>query len=135
MILPAVAISAAATAFSAATTAAATTPAISSAATAASAARTAGAGASFVDFDSSSFQVGVIESLDCSGRVGRFNHLDETEAARLSRKFVGDHYRAFDFPSLCKELRQVILRNRVGEVAYIQLSGHKSPPYFLPGSS
>jgi hypothetical protein len=134
MILPAVAISAAATAFSAATTAAAATTSISAAA-ATAAARTAGAGASFVNFDSSSFQVGIIESLDCSGRVGRFNHLDKTEAARLSREFVGDHYRAFDFPSLSKELCQVVLRNRVGEVAYIQLSGHKSPPYFLPGSS
>jgi hypothetical protein len=132
-ILPAVAVSAATAAFSAAT--AATTSAISASAATTAATRSAGAGASLVNLDSPSLQVGVVESLDCSGRIGRLNHLDETEAARLSREFVGDHYRAFDFPSLSKELRQVILRNRVGEVAYIQLSGHKSPPYFLPGSS
>jgi hypothetical protein len=133
-ILPAIAVSATATAFSAATTAS-TTPAISAAASTTTATRAAGAGASLVNLDSPSLQVGVVESLDCGGRIGRFRHLDETEAARLSREFVGDHYRAFDFPSLSKELRQVILRNRVGEVAYIQLSGHKSPPYFVPGSS
>jgi hypothetical protein len=135
-ILPAVAVSAAATAFSTATTtaAAATTPAISAASTT-TATRAAGAGASLVNLDSPSLQVGVVESLDRSGRIGRLRHLDETEAARLSREFVGNHHRAFDFPSLRKELRQVVLRNRVGEVAYIQLSGHKSPPYFVPGSS
>jgi hypothetical protein len=118
-ILPAVAVSAAATAFSTATTtAAATTPAISAASTT-TATRAAGAGASLVNLDSPSLQVGVVESLDRSGRIGRLRHLDETEAARLSREFVGNHHRAFDFPSLRKELRQVVLRNRVGEVAYI----------------
>jgi hypothetical protein len=134
-ILPAVAVSAAATAFSTATTTAAATPAISAASTTTAATRAAGAGASLVNLDSPSLQVGVVESLDCSGRIGRLRHLDEPEAARLAREFIRDHYRAFDFPSLSKELRQVILRNRVGEIAYIQLSGHKSPPYFVPGSS
>jgi hypothetical protein len=132
--LPAVAVSASATAFSAAATTPAATPAISAAA-ATTATRAAGAGASLVNLDSPSLQVGVVESLDCSGSIGRLRHLDETEAARLAREFIRDHYRAFDFPSLSKELRQVILRNRVGEIAYIQLSGHKSPPYFVPGSS
>jgi hypothetical protein len=134
-ILPAVAVSAAATAFSTATTtaAAATTPAISAAASTTTATRAAGAGASLVNLDSPSLQVGVVESLDRSGRIGRLRHLDETEAARLSREFVGNHHRAFDFPSLRKELRQVVLRNRVGEVAYIQLSGHKSPSLLCAG--
>jgi hypothetical protein len=132
-ILLAVAVSAAATAFSTATTtAAATTPAISAASTT-TATRAAGAGASLVNLDSPSLQVGVVESLDRSGRIGRLRHLDETEAARLSREFVGNHHRAFDFPSLRKELRQVVLRNRVGEVAYIQLSGHKSPSLLCAG--
>jgi hypothetical protein len=132
-ILPAVAVSAAATAFSTATTTAAATPAISAASTTTAATRAAGAGASLVNLDSPSLQVGVVESLDRSGRIGRLRHLDETEAARLSREFVGNHHRAFDFPSLRKELRQVVLRNRVGEVAYIQLSGHKSPSLLCAG--
>jgi hypothetical protein len=131
--LPAVAISAAATALPAATTAAAT-PAVSTAATTA-AARAASAGASLVNLDPPPLQVGIVESLDCVGRLGRIRHLDEPEAARLSRKFVGDDDRALNFPGLGKQVCQVILRNRVGEVAYIQLSGHKSPSFILPGSS
>ncbi len=79
-ILLAVAACAAATALSAATTAAAT-PAISAAA---GAARTTGAGARLVDLNPSPLQVGVIERLDCLGRLGRISHLDETEPARLA---------------------------------------------------
>jgi len=129
-ILPAIAISAAATALSAATTAAATlsaaaatTPAIS----AATAARATGAGARLVNLNLSALQVGVVECLDRGGRVGRLGHLDETEAARLPREFVGHDDRALDLSRLRKEFRQVFLRNRVGQVAYIQFSGHKSP--------
>jgi hypothetical protein len=133
--LPAVAISAAATALPAAATTAAATPAISAAATTATAARTASAGASLVNLDPPPFQIGIVESLDCVGRLGRIRHLDEPEAARLSRKFVGDDDRALNFPGLGKQVCQIVLRNRVGEVAYIQLSGHKSPSFILPGSS
>jgi len=83
-ILPAIAISAPATALSAATaaTTAAATPPIS--ATAATAARATGAGASLVNLNPSPLQVGVIECLDCVGRLGRIRHLDETEPARLA---------------------------------------------------
>jgi hypothetical protein len=133
--LPTVAISAAATALSAASTTAAATTTISSAATTATAARAASAGASLVNLDSPPFQIGVVESLDCVGRLGRIRHLDEPEAARLPRKLVGDDDRALNFPGLGKQVCQVFLRNRVGEVAYIQLSGHKSPSFILPGSS
>src|SRR5271170_7356777 len=123
--LPAVAISAAATALSA-PTAAATAPAISTAT--AAAARSAGAGARLVNFNPAPLQIGVIESLDRLGRIGRLRHLDEAEAARLSRELVGDDHRALDFSRLRKQVRQVILSNCVGEVAYIQLSGHKAAP-------
>jgi hypothetical protein len=130
-ILPAIAISAAATALSAATTAAAAlsataaaTPAITAAATAA---RATGAGARLVNLNLSALQVGVVECLDCGGRLGRIRHLDETEAARLPREFVGHDDRALDLSRLRKEFRQVFLRNRVGQVAYIQFCGHKSP--------
>jgi hypothetical protein len=133
--LPAVAISAAATALPAAATTAAATPAIPTAATTATAARAACAGASLVNLDPPPLQVGIVESLDCVGRLGRIRHLDEPEAARLSRKFVGDDDRALNFPGLSKQVCQIVLRNRVGEVAYIQLSGHKSPSFILPGSS
>jgi hypothetical protein len=123
-ILPSIAISAAATALSAATTATAT-PAIS----AATAVRATGAGASLVNLNLSALQVGVIECLDCLGRVGRLGHLDETEAARLPREFVAHDDRALDLSRLRKQLCQVFLRNRVGEVAYIQFSGHKRPSF------
>src|SRR5271168_5078015 len=122
--LPAVAVSTAATALSA-PTAAATAPAISATT---AAARSTGAGARLVNLDSAPLQIGVIESLDCLGRIGRFRHLDEAETARLSREFVGDDHRALDFSRLRKQVRQVILSNRVGKVAYIQLSGHKAAP-------
>src|SRR5208337_3910426 len=126
--LPAIAVSAAATALSAPTATAAATPPISAATTATTAAR-AGAGASLVNLDPPALQVGVIEGRDCVGRLGRFRHLDETEAARLPREFVGNYNRALDLSRLRKEVSQVFLRNRVGEVAYIQLSGHKSPSF------
>jgi hypothetical protein len=133
-ILPSIAISAAATALSAATTAAAlsaaATAAISAAATAA---RATGAGARLVNLNLSALEVGVIEGLDCLGRVGRLDHLDETEAARLPREFVGHDNRALDLSRLCKQLCQVFLRNRIGQVAYIQFSGHKSPPCEFAG--
>jgi hypothetical protein len=125
-ILPAIAISAAATALSAATTAAATLSATAAATAAISAAAT-GAGARLVNLNLSALQVGVVECLDRLGRVGRLGHLDETEAARLPREFVGHDDRALDLSRLRKEFRQVFLRNRVGQVAYIQFCGHKSP--------
>jgi hypothetical protein len=136
-ILPSIAISAAAATLSAATTAAslsaAATAAISAAATAA---RATGAGARLVNLNLSALEVGVIEGLDCGGRLSRIRHLDETEAARLPREFVGHDDRALDLSRLRKQLCQVFLRNRVGQVAYIQFSGHKSPSLVsLPGSS
>src|SRR5713101_4670554 len=120
--LPAVAISAAAAATTT-TTAAATT--ISTTASATTAAR-ASAGASLVDLNPAALQIGVIEGLDCGGRVGRLDHLDEPETPRLPRELVRHYDRAFHLTGLPKQLRQVLLSNRVGEIAYIQLSGHNS---------
>jgi hypothetical protein len=109
---------------SAASATACATTAISTAATSAATARTA-ARASLVNLDSAALQIGVIEGLDCGGRVSRLDHLDESKTARLPRELVCHHNRALDFTRLTKQLCQVLLSNRVGEIAYIQLSGHK----------
>jgi hypothetical protein len=112
--LPAVAVSAAA----AATAASTATTTISATASATTAARSS-AGASLVNLDSAPLQIGVIEGLDCGRRVGRLDHLDEAETPRLSRELVRHHHRAFHFTRLPEQLRQVLLSNRVGEIAYI----------------
>jgi hypothetical protein len=133
--LPAIAISSTAATLSAAATTAAATPAISAAPTATAATRPAGAGASFVNLDPPSLEVGVVEGRNRGGRVGRLGHLDEAETARLAGEFVGDNDRALDLPRLRKQIGQVFLGNRVGQIAYIQLGGHKSLLLNLPGSS
>jgi len=124
------AIAATATASSSATT---TTTTIATASTTTAATRTAGAGARFIDLDATSLKIGVVQGLNCGRRLARFRHLDETKAARLSGKFVRHNDRALDFPRLRKQLGQVLLGNRVGEIPYVQLRGHKSPPSEFAG--
>lgn len=122
--LPAIAIPivAATSAISAAAVATpATASAIASAATAARAARAT----RLINLDLAALEIDVVEFLNGSGRLGRIGHFDESKAARLTGKFIGDYDCAFDLPRLRKQIREFLLSYRIGKIAYVQLRGHQ----------
>jgi hypothetical protein len=84
--------------------------------------------ARLIDFDPASFEVGFVEGLDRFSRAFLIRHLDEPETSRLAGKLVGHHDRFLDRADLREQLRQVFIGNCVGEITYVQLAGHRSPP-------
>jgi hypothetical protein len=112
-------------------TAASSAPATiaSAAASATTAARTTAAftRTGFVDANIPPFEFGVIEFFDRPCGVIRVCHFDESETARLSRELVDHDYRAVDFAGLREQPFQVFIGNRIGQIAYVQFSGHSVP--------
>src|SRR5262249_5711742 len=52
----------------------------------------------------------------------------EAEAPGAARELVGNDPDRLDGPDLLEELPEVLLRGLVGQVAYEELRGHRSPP-------
>jgi hypothetical protein len=84
--------------------------------------------ARLINLDATALEVGLVERFDCLGGAVLIRHLNESESPRLAGKLVGHHDSFFDRPDLSEQLHQVFVGNCVGEITYVQLAGHGSPP-------
>src|SRR5262249_53887117 len=69
-----------------------------------------------------------VQLLHGPGRLLRRRHLHEAEAPWPARELVGHDADRLDGSGLLEELPKVLLRGLVGQVAYEELGGHRSPP-------
>src|SRR5262245_41239833 len=93
-----------------------------------SAAAPAALRATLVDHEVSVAKHPAVQLLDRSRGLFRRGHLHEAEAPRAPRELVGDDSNRLDRSGLLEELPKVLLRGLVGQVAYEELRGHRSPP-------
>src|SRR5207247_11342767 len=80
-----------------------------------------------VDPQAAAIQVGAVELLLGALGVLGARHGDEAETARLSRVAVGAARHPLAGAGLREQLAQLVLRDRVGEVADEELLGHLGP--------
>jgi hypothetical protein len=129
--LPAAIAPTAATPTTTASAVAATAAAITSAAATTTSARSATAAtltrARFIDADIPPFEFRIIEFLNRPCGVVGIRHFDETEPSRLPRELVNHHYGAVNFAGLGEESFEILIGDRVGQITYVQFSGHPSP--------
>src|SRR5216684_8445756 len=107
-------------------------PAVAAAATTATVVPPAATAAKFsglglVDLEVASLEILAIELRNRLGGVAGALHFDEAEASRLAREFVRYDGRACYFPYLREECFEIIVRHRIGEIAYVQFAGHLLP--------
>jgi hypothetical protein len=69
-----------------------------------------------------------VELLDRAAGLLRRRHLHEAEAPGTTGELVRHDAHRLDGPGLLEELPKVVLRGLVGQVAYEELRGHRSPP-------
>src|SRR5262249_24518046 len=78
----------------------------------------------YVDGDLPTVELLGVERGDGALRLLGGGHFDETETARLPRKFIGNHRGGFDGAALGKVLAQGLSGRGVGQPAHIELRCH-----------
>ena len=99
------------------------------------AAETVFAGFGLIHLDIPAFQLGVVELCDGLGRLVRTRHLNKAKALRLAGKFVRDDHRALHLSGLRKQVFQVAIGDRVGQIPIYNLLGIMPSVLIWPGSS
>jgi hypothetical protein len=88
-----------------------------------------------IHLDIAALEFGVVELLDRFTGFVRGGHLYEAESFRLSGEFVRDHGCTLHLTNLREEFVEIVIGDRVGQIAYVQFTGHFALREFMPGGS